>query len=531
MLNPLNEQEIRDRYALLCAACESDAQDKNMQLEARLQALEGIIERELPTLALKGSPDNFTELQHTLRLEMVRFREFCEYPELPQKIVVGLGGSFSSGKSSLINALIQDRKCLVTEVDPTTSLPTYLIHNDAEETDVRAINLFNRVVPLTHEQFRTLTHEEKLRYGSKVSGLLKSVVVRHPRLPWQNLALLDTPGYSKADEAGSERTDAGLARTQLNSAQFIVWLVPADKGTITEEDIAFLASLERDIPKLVVVSRADKHPAEDIARIVELVRETLQKRGIAALDVLPFTSRGKDRFPLEPILSHFNQWDQAKRELGFAEQFKRQFMAYQRFIDERHQQEQRMLGKFNRILALSDDSDVQDDVLSLQRKSKNELSNVESLKQDLMTLQVIFFTKLKQIGDVVGIPLPEPDAISLLDLPAINLSDMLSELAEKQNIDITEIDAAIWQPLMRDIPLTNLPTLLRRDMDFNVSTWAPLTKDLPLANLNKVLRHDVNYNSKVWEPLTQELPLANLEKLLRQEQRHYSALHTLQGNN
>lgn len=503
MFNALSEQEIRDRYALLCTVCESDAQDKNMHLEKQLQALESIIECELPALALKGSPDNFTELQRALRLEMVRFREFCEYPELPGKVVVGLGGSFSSGKSSLINALIKDRKCLVTEVDPTTSLPTYLIHSTAEETEVRAINLFNRVVPLTHEQFRTLTHEEKIRYGSKVSALLKSVVVGHPGLPWQNLALLDTPGYSKADEAGSERTDAGLARTQLNSAQFIVWLVPADKGTITEEDIAFLASLDRDIPKLVVISRADKHPPEDIARIVELVRETLQKRGISALDVLPFTSRGKGIYPLEPILAWFEQWDRATRELGFAGQFKRQFMAYQRFIDEKHQQEQRMLGKFNRILTLSDDADVQDDVLSLQRKSKNELSNVESLKQDLMALQVSFFTKLKQIGDVVGIPLPEPDAMSLLDLPTINLSDMLRELAEKQNINITEIDMAIWQPLTRDIPLTNLPTLLRRDMACNIS---------------------------IWEPLTQDLPLANLEKLLRQERHHYSALHTLQGN-
>ncbi|MEC3939968.1 hypothetical protein VOF76_28165, partial [Leclercia adecarboxylata] len=88
------------------------------------------------------------------------------------------------------------------------------------------------------------------------------------------------PGYSKADEEGSARTDASVARSQLNSAQFIIWLVPADKGTITEDDIAFLASLDKQIPKLIIISRADKHPEEAVGNIVSLVRETLAQRGI-----------------------------------------------------------------------------------------------------------------------------------------------------------------------------------------------------------------------------------------------------------
>ena len=38
------------------------------------------------------------------------------------------------------------------------------------------------------------------------------------------------------------------------------------------------------IPKLIVLSRADKHPPEEIANIVVLVRDTLAKRGLAVLD-------------------------------------------------------------------------------------------------------------------------------------------------------------------------------------------------------------------------------------------------------
>ncbi|WP_429073734.1 dynamin family protein [Aeromonas hydrophila] len=427
----LNEQAVRERYALLSQACESTAGTGNQQLEEQLQALEQIIERDLPALARKGSPDNITDLLQALRLEMTRFREFCEYPALPSKVVVGLGGSFSAGKSSLINALIGDRKCLVTEVDPTTSLPTYLVQAKSEQTEVHAINLFNRVVSLSHEQFRTLTHEEKSRYGSQVSSLLKSVVVAHPALPWGNLALLDTPGYSKADQVGSERTDANLARAQLNSAQFIVWLVPADKGTITEEDIAFLGTLDRAIPKLVVISRADKHPAEEIEKIVTLVHDTLAKRGLSVLDVIPFSTRPRSNYSAEPLLDYFAQWNMARHELGFAQQFKRQFMGYQRFIDEKRQEAQRHLSKFNRILALSDNGDVRNNINSLQRKIENELEQLVQIAKSLAEVQMRFFTQLKQLGDGVGIILAEPSAMSLIEIKPTNFSDMLKRLTSR----------------------------------------------------------------------------------------------------
>ncbi|WP_421200673.1 dynamin family protein [Aeromonas enteropelogenes] len=460
----LDDQAMRERYALICQACESFAGAGNQQLELQLQALEQIIEQELPALARKGSPDNITDLLQALRLEMARFREFCEYPALPSKVVVGLGGSFSAGKSSLINALIGDRQCLVTEVDPTTSLPTYLVQSKSEQTEVHAINLFNRVVSLSHEQFRTLTHEEKSRYGSQVSSLLKSVVVAHPGLPWGNLALLDTPGYSKADQAGSERTDANLARTQLNSAQFIVWLIPADKGTISEEDIAFLGTLDRTIPKLVVISRADKHPTEEIEAIVVLVRDILAKRGLSVLNVTPFSNRPRSMYSVEPLFDYFAQWNKAHRELGFAHQLKRQFMAYQRFIDDKKQEAQRQLSKFNRILALSDDRDVQSDISSLQRKIKNELEQWEHIAKRLAEMQGQFFTQLKQIGDEVGIPLPEPDDLTLLNLESIHLSGLLKQVKDELNVTAIEYDTAIWSPLMRDLPLANLARLLRRDV-------------------------------------------------------------------
>lgn len=486
----LDESTLRDRYALLCQACEDRPGGAAKEDEALLRALEDLIEQDLPALARRGSPPMFTDILRALRHEMVRFREFCEYPALSGKVVVGLGGSFSAGKSSLINALVGDRKCLVTEVDPTTSLPTYLVQGEQETPDVKAINLFNRLITLSHSQFRTLTHEELERYGSQVSRMLKSVVVAHNGFNWENLALLDTPGYSKADEEGSARTDASVARSQLNSAQFIIWLVPADKGTITEDDIAFLASLDKQIPKLIVVSRADKHPEEAVGNIVSLVRETLAQRGINVLDVLPFSTRPRQPWSMTPLTDYLTQWNQVWRDPGFTRQFKRQFMAYENYLDEARQEGQRQLSKFNRILTLSDDASTQSDIQSLQRNSRGNLYQLEEVCQALSEIQQQFFSILKTLGERLAIPLEEPDSLSMLQYAPVNLQSLLLALADECGLDLQEVDPELWHPLTRNLPMDNLDHVLRRDSVSNDQLWQPLMENKPLTRLDELLKRD-----------------------------------------
>src|SRR5690606_42137595 len=123
-------------------------------------------------------------------------------------------------------------------------------------------------VILSQDECSSLIHEEKIKYGSQISGLLCSVFVSDPDFNWKNIALLDTPGYSKPEsEQWSERTDESVARSQLNLSNFIIWVVSAMQGTISEDDLKFLATLNVDIPKLIVISRADTKTPEDIIKI------------------------------------------------------------------------------------------------------------------------------------------------------------------------------------------------------------------------------------------------------------------------
>ena len=429
----LDPTELAARYALLCRSTQATApadDSQALRVGPHLSALRTLLQHDLRALGRQGSPDDFADICFELDHELERFEEFCAFPALAQKFVVAFGGGFSAGKSSLINALLVKR-LLVTEVDPTTSLPTYLLHGD--EDAIHALNLFGHRIHLSEEEFLSLTHDEVERYGSNVSRLLHSAIISRRDFPWQHLALIDTPGYTKhEDKRHSARTDEHIARTQLNSAQAIVWVIDARQGCITEEDINFLASLRPDIPRLFALSRADQKPAEDIDAIVAGIRTTLETRNLPFIDVVAVSARSKKWLPT-PIIEQLNQWSGNKRELRFAHNFKHQFTRYARHLDDERRQAQQHLNRLNRILALADEPAIQQDAQELKQRAEGVLHSCERVRDELDTLRHQFFSRLKTIGNHVGIPLPEPSELDLLDQASgFDLLQALRQLREAE---------------------------------------------------------------------------------------------------
>ncbi|NWK82586.1 dynamin family protein [Acinetobacter sp. SwsAc4] len=394
--------DIAQRYDLLCRASQSHVEQdgQGLQLAADLDVLDKIINHDLPELARSGSPDHFADILKSLNLELEHFREFCEFPDLAQKVVVGVGGAFSAGKSSLINTLL-GKKRLVVEIDPTTSLPTYLLHGKQEQ--ITALNLFRRRVILSQDEFASLTHEEKIKYGSQIAGLLRSAFVSDPDFAWKNIALLDTPGYSKPDsEQWSERTDESVARSQLNLSNFIIWVVSATQGTISEDDLKFLTTLNADIPKLIVVSRADAKTPEDIAKIVALVKQTVAERGVNVLDVIPVSARKKNDYPVQPVVSFLEKWNEQTKGLSFAQNFKKKFVAYSQFVQGKQQQAKTKLEQINKLLFLSDHPEQISIIEKLQHIEKDSHKEWDDLAKNLEELQHQFFNKMNQLADLMG---------------------------------------------------------------------------------------------------------------------------------
>lgn len=465
----LTTNELAARYQLLCRSTQVEAAKtpQIQQIGGHLQALNQLLKHDLRALARRGSPDDFADIYFALEQELERFHEFCSFPALAQKFVVAFGGGFSAGKSSLINTLL-GKRLLVTEVDPTTSLPTYLLkgENDA----VHAHNLFGHRIDLSTEEFLSLTHDEIERYGSNISRLLRSAFITRADFPWNNLALIDTPGYTKhEDQAQSARTDEHIARTQLNAAQAIVWVIDARKGCITEDDLQFLASVQADIPRLIIVSRADQKPADEISAIVQGIKATLSERNLSFVDVIAVSARKRQEWPIEPILTQLATWSRQPRALRFAHNFKAQFTRYARFIEEEQRQAQRHLNRLNRILVMAESQDVQADAEELKQQAEYGLAAAKERATELLDLRHRFFSALKAIGDTVGIALPEPSAIDLLDTLGTDLLKLLTEQRQQEGRSAPDEPQAL-RDLMKEGETANLSSLIGNGLEAQLNS-------------------------------------------------------------
>lgn len=260
--------------------------------------------------------------------EMENFYKFCMLPELADKVIVGVGGAFSAGKSSFLNGIL-GRKVLSVEIDPTTSIPTYLIHG--EQQKIKAVLKDSQQLDLSLEQFKNLTHhaEQDLH---ELAENIDLILLNQPEHKWGNLAFLDTPGYSNHDDIEQGLCDAHIAKVQLNDAQYLIWLVSADQGVISQSDIEFLKTIRSDIPKLVVMSRADKKSPEDLTEIKKLTQSTLAQNQIEAVDVLVLSARQPEKFDRQLLDSYLAQWSLNSQESRIIENFNQYFDAMKKHL-------------------------------------------------------------------------------------------------------------------------------------------------------------------------------------------------------
>ncbi|WP_180022249.1 dynamin family protein [Acinetobacter sp. YH16044] len=261
--------------------------------------------------------------------EMENFYKFCMLPELADKVIVGVGGAFSAGKSSFLNGIL-GRKVLSVAIDPTTSIPTYLIHG--EQQKIEAVLKNSQQLDLSLEQFKNLTHhaEQELH---ELAANIDLILLTQPEQRWPNLAFLDTPGYSNHEDIEQGLCDAHIAKVQLNDAQCLIWLVSADQGVISQSDINFLKTIRSDIPKLIVMSRADKKSPEDLTEIKKLTQYTLAQHQIEAIDVLVLSARQPEKFDRKLLDGYLTQWSLNSQESRIIENFNQYFDAMKKHLE------------------------------------------------------------------------------------------------------------------------------------------------------------------------------------------------------
>lgn len=468
-------EKLSANFELLCNIIRQNTTGN--QLKVDLSKIEDIINNKIPDTLKRNAPEDFYELYMNFKSEYEKFRDFILYDKLIGKNIIALGGGFSSGKSSFLNALM-GKSVLPFDIDPSTSVPTYIVKGEKHE--VLGINVFDAKVKMQPRDIKKIAHgfgelededDEKVTEAVTLGHILESIFFSTPWHKYDNVAFLDTPGYSKPDsEKYSAKTDEQISRGQLNSCNYILWFVQADAGTITEEDIKFIKTLREDIPKLIIVNKSDKKNISDLKDIIAKIRSTLDIKGVRYVDVLAFTCKPEqiENEKLKKFIDknsacikkQIDKWNKQVYESNFARNFKQIFVRCKTFYEAEIEEESRKLSRLNTSITKLGAESIDFDILEpLQLMVKDAQKNVNALKDisvKLKELQDEFFTEIKFVSDVVGIAMPEPSEIDLLKDKSQNPLELIEEYKAKNNIKTDPTVADMLKNLFEGIePVIN----------------------------------------------------------------------------
>ncbi len=238
-----------------------------------------------------------------------RIKESFEYwldlnrkPWLLNKIPIAIYGKFSSGKSSLINAILKE-ELLPIEVTPSTAVATYISYGDQLEikftTDEGSLR---KVEP---DYFKSL--KKSFFDHIELAALIKYFVIEYPNEVLFNVSILDTPGY---DSGHGEDIKQAVKVAKL--CDYVFWVVDINEGQIRRDALEFISSELADKPLYVIVNKADLKPlAKQREDVVKNIEATLKKASIPFEEVLLFSAREKEYLPaLDKILSNLQKRDE-----------------------------------------------------------------------------------------------------------------------------------------------------------------------------------------------------------------------------
>ncbi|KII75368.1 dynamin family protein [Vibrio renipiscarius] len=216
--------------------------------------------------------------------------EVMAFPQLQQSYTVAVGGSFSAGKTRFLNTVLGCPSLLPVDTTPTTSIPTYLYKGQSNRID--ALNFYGKKTEIDEHGLKAICHAFNQKYQVTFSHILQLLAVERVEFKYANLIFLDTPGYSKADNiaATEQNTDENIARLHLRLADYLIWLVDHQNGTVPQPDIEFLQSLDLKQPILVVMSKTDKKPKSEIEKIIEIAKQDLDAAEINYVDVIGYSA-------------------------------------------------------------------------------------------------------------------------------------------------------------------------------------------------------------------------------------------------
>lgn len=237
-----------------------------------------------------------------------RLSEVHKIQKIQDKVVISLGGKVSAGKSKFINAISGIGDMLPVAQKTTTAIPTYIIK--AQNEKISSNSVYGYSTEITKEALNAMAHEFDEVYGIGFPSFIDSIIIESSKYSLgKEIALLDTPGYTKYDEESNSKmvvSDRQKAFEQLSISDYLIWLIDIDSGAITEDDLDFIESLRISTPVLIVFTKADLKSDNEIKQIVECAEKTMEERSnINCFGITAYSSNTKKEYGKNRLIPKF----------------------------------------------------------------------------------------------------------------------------------------------------------------------------------------------------------------------------------
>lgn len=203
---------------------------------------------------------------------------------LVRPLTIAVMGEFSSGKSSLVNALFR-AKVAPTGVLPTTS--TINIFRRGDTPRARVHRRDGTVTFLDEEQVSPFLHT----LDETSAAQIRFVEIERAGEVIKNAAIVDTPGLNALDAYHEE-----VAREFIDEADAIVWVFSATRGGAASER-TMLEEFERSGRKVVGV--LNKVDTLDVGERAELMGYLQEQLGDVLAALVPLCATEAERWRIE----------------------------------------------------------------------------------------------------------------------------------------------------------------------------------------------------------------------------------------
>jgi small GTP-binding protein len=252
--------------------------------DERFSEIERFLFKEMiPQIDRMNLFENEYEIFEEIKAEFEKYKILHIKPWQQKYTNFAFVGKFSTGKSSLINSLLEE-KVLPVDLSPSTAVPTFIMYGI--EKDIFFEDFKDSIRKLDASYFSKIT-EERLKHVP-LSDLIKYFIVYTEKEFLKDCIIMDTPGIF-SDDGNSEKTRKKL-HTWISEVENIFWVIDITEGCIDRNSLSILSELSNK-KIFLIINKADAVSPSNRKKVVAGIKDSCNKEKINISDIILYSSK------------------------------------------------------------------------------------------------------------------------------------------------------------------------------------------------------------------------------------------------